>query len=322
MYRRLARFNKSAKKTSVAAPYVVFNPHSITPICLLPHTGQSTVVTIDPGVKNCAIRCGTWDPQTQLITTNLLIKVNFTSRDFTDEAGSDIGSDTSYYASIFNALEPYEVYFTAAQYIGIESQYVENMDLIRISQHIITFLMTMVRNKGNRPIIIELDARLKTQMLGAPPKMDKPQRKAWAAEMSKRLLISMGEHHIAKFIDEQRKDDDFGDVVCYERVIYLLLNSGVNALPQPTRQPPPPIQKQITQPKRDLSQLLITKAPPNVTHDTQHNVVPITQPKRDLSKLLIVRPPTQTTPVSLPVSSGSVMIPRIGDTTTYNPLTK
>ena len=232
MYRRLSRFNKSSKKQKSPIPYTVFNPHSDGPICIIPDSGHITIVTIDPGIKNCAIRCATYDPKTNMSVTNLLIKINFTSKELAKK--SEVGADTNHYSSIFNLFEPYEIFFITAQYIAIESQYIDNLDLIRFGQHLTTYLMTIVRNKGNRPIIIELDSRLKTQMLGAPPKMNKPQRKVWAVKAAKEYLIQSNEPHLVTFLEEQRsKADDFGDVICYEKVVILLLFKGVGQLPQP-----------------------------------------------------------------------------------------
>ena len=227
-YRRLARFNKKCP-TNTKPPFIVFNPHSEPP-CVIRPDKTIIITTIDPGIKNCAIRTAQYDPETRKSKTLLQCKIDFT---FSQDNERVLGVETKYYTAIYTILEPYHHYFTSSHYIGIESQMVCNYDMLRMSQHLITYIMGIVRNNGNRPYIIEMDSRLKTQMLNAPAKMSKPERKKWATKMAIQYLTIDGEQDIIKVISDG-KSDDHGDTICYEKCILLMIIQGLNKIPFPS----------------------------------------------------------------------------------------
>lgn len=238
MYRRLARFNRKAP-TGVKPPYVIFNPHSLPP-CIGESSDQIVITAIDPGIKNCGMRTSIYTMSTQLSQTLQMCNINFTAEGFHPVAAAGTsGMETQYYTAIFLAFEPYLQYFLNSQYICVESQLPINYDLVRMGQHITTYLMTVIRNKGCRPLIVELDPHTKTRMLNAPPKMTKPQIKAWCRLAAIHFLKVNGEPHIAEFLEKQRKGDDMGDVVCYEKCMILILLQGVCRLDLPTIIAPP-----------------------------------------------------------------------------------
>lgn len=219
---RLYRRNLN-NPTTIKSPYLVFNPHSENPCIMNPNEPFIYITTIDPGTVNCCIRCSEYNKQTNKSRTLTQVLVDFKYEDNAFEFGNDM----SYYNSIFKLLDPFEEYFINSHYIGIESQLRDSYDNIRISQHLITYLMCTVKNKGRRPYILELDSHLKTRLLNAPKCKTKYQRKKWAKEKGIELLIQMGESNVA---DELKKGkmDDHGDVICYEQVIILLLRGILN----------------------------------------------------------------------------------------------
>lgn len=160
--------------------------------------------------------------------------INFTHKGLLEFTVGNYGLDTQYYAAIFAAFEPYLQYFINSHYICIESQLPINYDLVRMSQHITTYLMTVVRNVGCRPLIVELDPHLKSQMLGGPPKMTKVELKAWAHKMGVHFLRESGEHEMADFLEARKKGDDMGDVILYEKCLILLIFQGICKLPHPS----------------------------------------------------------------------------------------
>ena len=233
MYRRLARFNRKAP-TGVKPPYIVFNPHTLPP-CVRSSEDHVMITAIDPGIKNCGLRVSIYSLVSGRSQTLLMCNLNFTHEAY-HQTGS-CGIETHYYPAIFTAFEPHRHYFIASQYICVESQLPINYDLVRMSQHIITYLMTMIRDQGSRPLIIELDPHTKTRMLGAPPRMTKPQNKAWCRGMAIYFLKFDGEFECAQFLEQQGKGDDMGDVVCYEKCMILILTQGICRLPLPTTIP-------------------------------------------------------------------------------------
>ncbi len=94
--------------------------------------------------------------------------------------------------------------------------------------------MQGVKDKGFRPLIVEIDAHLKSRMLDAPKKMTKPQLKKWAPAKAIEILTARGDHATAKLIATAGKADDHGDAVCYDEVWWRILAGGLHA--------PPPVQ--------------------------------------------------------------------------------
>ncbi|CAH6418698.1 Hypothetical protein POVN_LOCUS417 [uncultured virus] len=240
-YRRIGRFQKKAP-TGVKAPYIVFNPHSLQP--LVPSESinvdwhATIVVVIDPGIKNCAIRKASRNNRTGAVETIFQVKVDFTHESLTEGAGiltntTGMGIETVYYANVKRALKEFIEHFCWCHYIIIESQLAINYDLVRMGQHLISFMMYVTEDKGFRPLIIEIDAHLKSRMLSAPPKMTKPQLKKWAREKAIELLKERGDFATARMIEKASKGDDHGDVVLYEVIWWLILEGHLHAPPLP-----------------------------------------------------------------------------------------
>lgn len=237
---RLARFNKKAP-TGAKAPYVIFNPHTLPPLVAtssIKAEWQVIIATIiDPGIYNCAIRQGIQDLVTLTVKTNMQIKADFTHESLNntkiDIPGQAVGADTSYYAGACKVLDEFMFQFQWCHYIVVESQLPINYDLVRMSQHIISYIMAGVKDKGLRPLIIEIDPHLKSRMLDAPPKMSKPQLKKWCRNKAIEILIARGDHATAQLIKEASKGDDHGDVVCYEEIWWMILRGALHAPPVP-----------------------------------------------------------------------------------------
>lgn len=211
MYRRIAR---GKSKTN----YTIFNPHDLPPLIGADHV---VVTVIDPGITNAAIRQAVRCNRTKKVVTQLQIKVDFTHETLKREGP---GSETSHYTSACRVLDSYAEYFQHSHYILVESQLTINPDMTRMGQHLISHLMNIIKNKGYRPLIVELDPHLKTRLLDCPPKMKKPQYKAWCRDKAVEILKERGDYETANLIETTSKGDDHGDVVCYEVVWWLMLD--------------------------------------------------------------------------------------------------
>lgn len=232
---RLKRFNK--KQSTSLNPqddkFIVFNPHSEKP-CVPHKDGSIGICSIDPGVRNFCIRVGCYSTITKKTTTCLLKNYDLCEPKYNNPELNHIGANTYYYGALVEIIKENIDIITSCQYVAVESQLKVNYDLIRMGQHILSTLMVLTIDKGNRPLIIEIDARAKTQMLNAPPKMDKPARKKWAQEVGSHFLELDGELDWAKFVKEVKKGDDYGDVICYEKCILILL-LYLEAIPMPSK---------------------------------------------------------------------------------------
>jgi hypothetical protein len=230
MYRRAAKYNKKGP-TSAKAPYLIFNPHDIdspsVSTSLYPNNDPWIQITaIDPGIKNCALHVMRRTDKT--VQTLALNKFNFT---ISSEDESNTGMDTMYYKRVLEHLSLYMDYFITSQYIIIESQLPINYDMVRLSQHIISFLMLYTRNQGLRPLIIEIDPKFKSKLFQAPPHLKYDELKKWAWENAVKILKEKGDHDTANIILKSNKKDDYGDVVCYTAAWDIILNQGLYVLP-------------------------------------------------------------------------------------------
>ena len=87
----------------------------------------------------------------------------------------------------------------------------------RMGQHLITLMSSILKDKGNRPLILEYNSQIKTKLLECPKKMKKPDYKKWCKQKAKELLATnRDQEHEKQFIDNLNigKGDDMGDAVC------------------------------------------------------------------------------------------------------------
>lgn len=228
MYRRVARFNKKSH-TNVKPPYMIFNPHTLDAVAssltICPDIDPWIQITaIDPGIKNCAIRTErrTYKDGKLHVQTLIQSKIDFT---YTED--EDNTNDTFYYTQVLDHLSQFIPYFQTSHYILIESQLPINYDLVRMSQHLITYIMLYIKDQGLRPLIIEIDPKFKSRLFNAPPKMTKDELKKWAWENALKILKEHGDNDTVKVILEAKKKDDHGDVVCYTEGWWSVLTNGM-----------------------------------------------------------------------------------------------
>lgn len=230
MYRRAARFNRKAP-TSAKAPYLIFNPHdSNCPLNskdLYPNDeAWIQIAAIDPGIKNCALHV--IRRTNSGVKTLVLNKFDFT---ISSHVEPEDGIDTMYYMRVIEYLSKYINYFITSQYIIIESQLPINYDMVRLCQHIITFLSLYVKNQGLKPLIIEIDPKFKSKLLGAPTHMTYAELKKWAWENAVNILKKYNDNDTVNMILNTTKKDDYGDVICYTEAWWIVLNQGLYSIP-------------------------------------------------------------------------------------------
>ena len=205
-----------SKKTSQG--YQVFNPHDLQGEPIIDK--EVIVVSIDPGIVNCGIYICKKDIKTKKKTSLYLDNMKFC------EGMAE--AENFYYNSLkfLDTLEAETHLLSSAHYIIVEAQMRHNRNT-RVGQHLMTYFMTRLRNKGNRPWIIEITAKAKTNSLGCP-KMDKPAYKKWCANRAIDLLQQRKSKDERMFISSLRnakKKDDMGDVICQYEAWDLI---GVN----------------------------------------------------------------------------------------------
>ncbi len=234
-YRRLGRFNKKAP-TQVKTPYMVFSCHdgefplmnspAVSEFYKRPDETFVQVAAIDIGVKNTSIAMERrWSGGH--IDIVMLMKLDFT-------IGERAQTDTVYYSHSIDMLKKYLPFFEMCQYIIVESQLPINYDAVRMSQHIITFLMMNLANKGCKPMICEVDTYFKSRIFNAPKRMKKPELKKWCIEYALKLLEKRGDTETIEMIKASGKKDDLCDTLCYCEGWFLAIQEGIQPIKLPS----------------------------------------------------------------------------------------
>ena len=205
-------------------PFISYNIHSReSPVM---RNENMIITSIDPGIANCGIYVCCYNIKTKKETSLYLGRLEFK------------GEDSHYTKSIsvLNELEEVNKYFSSSHYIIIESQMAISYTNTRMGQHLITYFLTSLKDKGNRPMVIEFNSQSKTRMLGCPKGMKKPEYKKWCRETASKLLIERNSEHENQFLDclkNQKKADDMGDAICQYKSWILVMNGEGLSIPKP-----------------------------------------------------------------------------------------
>jgi hypothetical protein len=204
-YNRYKKYNKNKQIGNLKPPFCEFNPHNYeAPVLRKEHM---IIVSIDPGIVNCGIYVGCYDTIKKTHRSLYLSKLTFN------------GNDNHYVESIkkLQELEEKHALFSNSHYIVIESQMTVSYDNTRMCQHLITYFMTSMVDKGNRPIIVEITSQAKTRLLECPKGLSKYQYKKWCTNKALAYLGEGEEEEEKPYIDiikKSNKKDDMGDAIC------------------------------------------------------------------------------------------------------------
>ena len=225
--RRYRRYGgKDPIDGALSSPFNIFNPHD-EPSPLY-NNDSIIIVSVDPGIKNC----GVYIQKVNLLNDER--KSMYLARMQFDQ------TDNHYIASIkkFEELEKKANVLSKAHYIVVEKQMVLSTPNTRMGQHLITFFLTFLRNKGNRPIIVEIASTAKTRILKCPKGMKKPEYKKWCHTKAVLLLESRDTEHEEKYINLLtgiKKKDDVGDAVCQSEAFIQLQKMDIYPYPKPIK---------------------------------------------------------------------------------------
>lgn len=200
---RQFRTNKNISNSQ--KPYQIFDPHTENSPVL--RNNNIIIVSIDPGIVNCGLYIGYYNIITKERSSLYMARLTF-------------NKSNNYYIESINQLKKLEEennYFSSAHFILIESQMSISYNNTRMGQHLISVMCSMLKDKGNRPLILEYNSQIKTKLLNCPKKMKKPDYKKWCKEKAKEMLASnTNKEHEKSFIENLNKGkcDDMGDAVC------------------------------------------------------------------------------------------------------------
>lgn len=213
-YNRYQKYTQNKHIGSLKPPYTEFNPHTFEAPVM--RNKNIIITSIDPGIVNCGIYSSSYHSEDRTHTSMYLERLVFNT------------GDNHYLESIkkLDEIEKKIKLFSSSHYIVIESQMTVSYDNTRLCQHLITYMMTSLKNIGNRPIIIEITSQAKTKLLHCPKGLKKYQYKKWCCEKAITLLKERDTEHEKKFfekIEASKKKDDMSDAVCqYHAWIHIM----------------------------------------------------------------------------------------------------
>lgn len=204
-YNKYGRNKQNKKIGNLKPPFCEFNVHDTeAPIV---KNDNIIVTSIDPGIVNCGVYVSCYNLKEKSHKSLYLARLTFNKGE-------------NHYIESINQLEKLEQennFFSASHYIVIESQMTVSYDNTRLSQHLITYFMSTLKNKGSKPLIIEITSQAKTKLLGCPKGLTKYQYKKWATEKAIELLEDRGEDSENKYVQSittNSKKDDKSDAIC------------------------------------------------------------------------------------------------------------
>jgi hypothetical protein len=132
--------------------------------------------------------------------------------------------DTELFHNLTELLDNYSDYWDKCSVFLIEQQMSFgfkkiNTMALKLAQHCYSYFQIKY---GRNKTIIDFPAYHKTQLLSAPKKMDKPQRKIWC--VNKTLEILKLRNLIMTEFNESKKKDDLADTLCMLQAYKILLS--------------------------------------------------------------------------------------------------
>jgi hypothetical protein len=146
--------------------------------------------------------------------------------------GEKITSNKSLTQEIFieltKVLDAHKNYFDKCDEIVIEEQMSFgkrlNLTAIKIAQHIYSYFAITY---GSAKKIVIMPAYNKTELLGCPGGLAKPQRKKWAIEKAKEIWTYRGDLDNLENLLKHKKLDDISDNLCINLAYMIIENFSV-----------------------------------------------------------------------------------------------
>jgi hypothetical protein len=226
MYPRKSRPDKDSSDFTVyhPLPFVQYPPLGYQ-TGSIPDEGTQAV-SIDPGIVNFAIRIERrfQDGRVNMVWFD---KINFdtekSERDTSESARVSpivIFNMTNYFLSLMPML-------IESRIVAFEHQIEKYPKMLRVFQHWLTLFLNHIHLFKYPCTLVEVSAKLKTTMLGAPKKLDKNERKKWDIAKALELLEIRQDNRSIDIIKYHKgtsktKADDLADTVIQLEALILL----------------------------------------------------------------------------------------------------
>src|SRR3990172_11018807 len=173
--------------------FIVYHP---LPLTQYPPLGYQTgpipdqgcqCISIDPGIKNFAIRIE------RRLPDGRVIKIHFDKVDFMpDQVEGDRAESAKINPEAIMAMTNYFLslipIMIESRLVVLERQIAKYPKTLRVFQHWLTLFLTHVHLFTYPCIITDVSAKLKTDLLGAPKRMNQNETKQWDIEKALELL--------------------------------------------------------------------------------------------------------------------------------------
>ena len=206
--------------------WIVHNPHYDLTAREAVWASQNyrRVISIDPGKRNLCIRIEKrpTDPSILYIETEVYVNI-----DLEETMNKETHTDSTF-SKIRRVLDMYFDYIINTHFIIIENQLDVNTKCVVVQTNIITYMEMMLANTHLLPLIISVEPKLKTRMLGdgRTKNLNKNGIKLWSVKEARRILTRRGDQFGLEILENgvrNKKADDLGDVVCQVEALFMLL---------------------------------------------------------------------------------------------------
>lgn len=216
-------FQKKTPKSEEAyrSIYVAHNPHTV-PLTNRKWPNRIRIVSVDPGVTHFAIRVEERNiKHNDVITTLFYDKVGLKK----EEQELDNDNVSKIFTFIQDFLDKNKELFKTCHIILIEKQLPINYRATRMSQHVLTYFMVLLKNELTLPCFLEVSPTLKGKQLGSPPNINERGLKQWAIEKGTELLTmrndKVGLQVLQRKINGRKeKKDDLADTILQIEAIF------------------------------------------------------------------------------------------------------
>ena len=144
---------------------------------------------------------------------NILLYMNIDLTEGIPKSTQKSYLDPQVFRNMIERLDRYKMYFQEVDTVLVEQQMAFrtqiNVKALKIGQACFTYFLMRFPSIE----VIEFKSFYKTQVLGAPKKLTKPQRKKWAVEECKYILELRKDDENLEIVKCSKKKDDISDVV-------------------------------------------------------------------------------------------------------------
>jgi hypothetical protein len=185
-------------------------------------------MSIDPGIVNLCFRIERRKLYGILDNVEVLLHANISFQ----KLKTNEHSISRIYGAITSYIMEFKELLNELDLVLIERQMKVNYQSVRVSQHLITCFQTLLWNSPKNPLIMEIDAKVKSKVL-APKGIHQKVVKDWAVEKALQLCFLRRDwesfHNI--LWANKNKRDDLSDVIVQLEAAFKHLSLSITPIP-------------------------------------------------------------------------------------------